>query len=234
MGEVPSQDLFVSVLTIGEIERGIERQRQLDPEFAERIASWLDMILRTYESRILVVDVAVARRWGRLSYLIGNKGIDLAISATALEHGLTVATRSLRFRADGRTSLQSFQPAVGSEAVSKGSGEHQFFRRPLRAFSMVPCKAISILSANPITRFALGRGRRVVIGFIRLLDYFDGLGRPPFSSMNSTPAVTEGDCEKHFGFATLGSFRKTRGTPTSVCVFRLAHARGPTLGGPVR
>jgi toxin FitB len=95
IGKVPSQDLFVSVLTIGEIERGIERQRQLDPEFAERIASWLDMILRTYESRILVVDVAVARRWGRLSYLIGNKGIDLAISATALEHGLTVATRNV-------------------------------------------------------------------------------------------------------------------------------------------
>ena len=77
--EVPSQDLFVSVLTVGEIERGIERQRQLNPEFAERITSWLDMILRTYERRILAVDVAVARRWGRLSYLIGNKGIDLAM-----------------------------------------------------------------------------------------------------------------------------------------------------------
>jgi predicted nucleic acid-binding protein len=69
-GEVPSQDLFVSVLTVGEIARGIERQRQLNPEFAERIASWLDMILRTYEGRILDVDVAVARRWGRLPYLI--------------------------------------------------------------------------------------------------------------------------------------------------------------------
>jgi toxin FitB len=60
IGEVPSQDLFVSVLTVGEIERGIERQRQLNPEFAERITSWLDMILRTYERRILAVDVAVA------------------------------------------------------------------------------------------------------------------------------------------------------------------------------
>jgi predicted nucleic acid-binding protein len=94
-GEVPSQDLFVRVLTVGEIERGNERQRQLNPEFAERITSWLDMILRAYENRILAVDVAVARRWGRLSYLTGNKGIDLAISATALEHGLTVATRNV-------------------------------------------------------------------------------------------------------------------------------------------
>ena len=64
IGEVPSQDLFLSVLTIGEIERGVGRQRQLNPEFAERITSWLDMFLRTYEGRILAINVAVARRWG--------------------------------------------------------------------------------------------------------------------------------------------------------------------------
>ena len=86
IGEVNSQDLFVSVLTIGEIERGVEQQRRLNPEFAERIAFWLELILRTDERRILAIDVAVARRWGRLSSQIGNKGVDLAISATALEH----------------------------------------------------------------------------------------------------------------------------------------------------
>jgi toxin FitB len=107
IGEVPSQDLFVSVLTIGEIERGIERQRQLDSEFAERITSWLDMIWRTYESRILAVDVA--RRWGRLSYLIGNKGIDLAISATALEHGLTARNVS-DFEPTGEPVFNPFSP----------------------------------------------------------------------------------------------------------------------------
>jgi predicted nucleic acid-binding protein len=91
---VPSQDLFVSVVTIGEIERGIERQRRLDPSFAESLAGWLDTMLRTYEGRILPVDVAVAHRWGRLSQQIGNKGLDLAVAATALEHGLTVVTRN--------------------------------------------------------------------------------------------------------------------------------------------
>ena len=95
MGGVTSQDLYLSVLTIGEIERGIERQRQVNLPFAESIASWLDVILRTYEGRILAIDVAVARRWGRLSQRIGNKGLDLAIAATALEHGLTVVTRNV-------------------------------------------------------------------------------------------------------------------------------------------
>ena len=99
MGEVPSSDLFISVVTIGEIERGIERQRGLNPSFAEKIASWLDLILRAYEDRILPIDVAVARRWGRLSQRIGNKGLDLAVAATALEHGLT------SIRSTGRPGL---------------------------------------------------------------------------------------------------------------------------------
>jgi predicted nucleic acid-binding protein len=92
---VSSQDLFVSVVTIGEIERGIEGQRQLDPQFAASLAAWLDVVLRTYEGRFLPVDIAVARRWGRLSHQIGNKGLDLAIAATALEKGLAVVTRNV-------------------------------------------------------------------------------------------------------------------------------------------
>ena len=60
----PSEQLFVSVVTIGEIERGIERQRSVDPGFAERLANWLDVTLRLYEGRILPVSLDVARRWG--------------------------------------------------------------------------------------------------------------------------------------------------------------------------
>lgn len=108
---VSSQDLFVSVVTIGEIKRGIERQRQIDPSFAESLAGWLDTVLRTYEGRILPVDVAVARRWGRLSQRIGNKGLDLAVAATALEHGLTVATRNVSdFEPTGVPTLNPFSP----------------------------------------------------------------------------------------------------------------------------
>jgi toxin FitB len=106
---VSSQDLFVSVVTIGEIERGIERQRQLDPQFAASLAAWLDVVLRTHEGRILPVDIAVARRWGRLSHQIGNKGLDLAIAATALEHGLTVVTRNVAdFERTGVSVLDPF------------------------------------------------------------------------------------------------------------------------------
>jgi toxin FitB len=106
---VSSQDLFVSVVTIGEIERGIERQQRLNPQFAASLTAWLDVVLRTYEGRILPVDITVARRWGRLSQQIGNRGLDLAIAATALEHGLTVVTRNVSdFERTGVSVLDPF------------------------------------------------------------------------------------------------------------------------------
>ena len=95
IGSVAPADLFLSVVTIGEIERGIERQRTVNPTFAAELAGWLDVTLRTYGERILPLTVNIARRWGRLAAQIGNQGIDLAIAATALEHGLTVVTRNV-------------------------------------------------------------------------------------------------------------------------------------------
>src|SRR6266851_5356693 len=79
-------DLFLSTITIGEIELGIERQRTINPSFAHELAAWLDATARVYGERILPLDIAIARRWGRLAARIGNKGLDLAIAATALEH----------------------------------------------------------------------------------------------------------------------------------------------------
>ncbi|HEX9464171.1 MAG TPA: type II toxin-antitoxin system VapC family toxin [Alphaproteobacteria bacterium] len=95
IGAANPADLFLSVVTIGEIELGIERQRTIDPSFADQLAAWLDMTLRVYGERILPIDVPIVRRWGRLAARIGNKGLDIAIAATALEHGFTVVTRNL-------------------------------------------------------------------------------------------------------------------------------------------
>jgi toxin FitB len=115
-GRVQSEDFFVSVLTVGEIELGIERERQANPVFAENLRIWLDTVLRAYEGRILPVTVAIARRWGRLSHRIGNKGLDLAIAATALEHGLTVATRNVsHFEPTGVAIVNPFVPLTRRE-----------------------------------------------------------------------------------------------------------------------
>ena len=90
------RDLFVSVVSVGEIERGIEKRRLVDPPFAATLSQWLDDLLRLYADRILPITPGIARRWGALSARIGNEGANLLIAATALDHGLTVATRNVR------------------------------------------------------------------------------------------------------------------------------------------
>jgi toxin FitB len=87
-------DLFLSVISIGEIERGIAQQRATNPRFGDSLAAWLDRVLALYGERILPFDMQAARRWGAMSAALGNDGADLMIAATALEHGLTVVTRN--------------------------------------------------------------------------------------------------------------------------------------------
>ncbi len=91
-----ADQLHLSVVTLGEIERGIEKRRKGDPEFAEALTTWLESLTRLYADRILPVTPSVARRWGRLSAQLGHEGADLLIAATALTYGLTVVTRNAR------------------------------------------------------------------------------------------------------------------------------------------
>ena len=108
-GKVPDSELYLSAVTIAEIERGIERQRTLDPVFAEHLIEWLEQTLRAFGDRILPLTINIALRWGRLSAQIGNTELDLAIAATALEHGLTVVTGNTKhFQRTGVKLLNPF------------------------------------------------------------------------------------------------------------------------------
>ncbi|MFM7313579.1 MAG: type II toxin-antitoxin system VapC family toxin [Cyanobium sp.] len=102
------EDCFLSVVSIGEIERGIARRRSADPAFARQLADWLDQLLRLHGDRLLPVDLGTARRWGQLSAQLGHDGADLLIAATALKHGLTVVTRNLRHFVP--TGVATFNP----------------------------------------------------------------------------------------------------------------------------
>jgi len=106
-----TSDLFVSVVTIGEIERGVARQRATNPDFAVALAAWLDRVLTLYGERLLPFELQAARRWGGLSAALGNDSADLQIAATALEHGLAVVTRNVSdFEPTGVPVLNPFEP----------------------------------------------------------------------------------------------------------------------------
>ena len=110
-GSVESSDLYLSTITVAEIERGIARQQSANPDFARDLAGWLDTLLAAYGDHVLPLTVGIARRWGRLSAQIGNDELDLAIAATALDHGLTVVTRNIaHFEPTGVALLNPFQP----------------------------------------------------------------------------------------------------------------------------
>lgn len=89
------QDLFLSVITLGEIERGIRQQETRDPIFARDLRTWLDRTVLLFSDRLLAFEAEDARIWGRLSAEIGHNGADLMIAASALRHGAIVVTGNI-------------------------------------------------------------------------------------------------------------------------------------------
>ncbi len=94
--------LFLSVVTVAEVEDGISKSRRLGAtQKADRLGAWLETVLHLYSARILPLTIPVARALGRLSDRTRASGhspgfADLAIAATAQHHGCTVLTRNLR------------------------------------------------------------------------------------------------------------------------------------------
>lgn len=106
-----SEALFLSVVTIGEIRRGITRQERRDAPFAHELTVWLTQLLAQFGDRVLSFDLPEAQRWGRLSAELGHDTPDLMIAATALERGLTVVTRNVKdFEPTG---VETFDPSGG-------------------------------------------------------------------------------------------------------------------------
>lgn len=88
--------LFISVLTLGELHKGVAAKRRTDPEAAARLAGWVDGIASEFADRILEVDAAIARIWGELSAVRPVPVVDAMIAATAIRYQLTLVTRNVK------------------------------------------------------------------------------------------------------------------------------------------
>jgi len=88
-------EMYLSVITIGELRRGVERIRHRgDVRQAKRLERWLNQITTAYAEEILPIDEEVAQVWGRLRVPNPENPLDKQIAATALIHDLTVLTRN--------------------------------------------------------------------------------------------------------------------------------------------
>ncbi len=109
MSNLHPDEAFLSVLTLGEIRRGIEMHRRRDPAAAGALERWLLGLETHYAERVLPITVAIADRWGRLSPHQPLPVTEGLLAATAVEHKLTVVTRnSADFKRSGASTLNPF------------------------------------------------------------------------------------------------------------------------------
>jgi predicted nucleic acid-binding protein len=94
IASVDADDLFLSVLVVGELHQGIERLRRRDPVAARKLDRWLTVLTESYAERILAVDLDVATLWGRLNVPDPLPAVDGLLAATAIVRNLTLVTRN--------------------------------------------------------------------------------------------------------------------------------------------
>jgi predicted nucleic acid-binding protein len=113
ISSVPTEDLFLSVLTLGEVRRGIGLLSQRDPVQADLYEAWLVIVLRDYADRVLPVDATAAEEWGRMNVPDPVSIVDGLMAATAKVRNMTFVTRN---SADvARTGVRLLNPFDATE-----------------------------------------------------------------------------------------------------------------------
>jgi toxin FitB len=90
-----SSSLYLSVLTVGELRKGVAAKRRQDPAAGKSLAAWVEGLEAGFTDRILGIDVAIARLWGEWSSDRPRPVIDTLLAATASIHNLTLVTRNV-------------------------------------------------------------------------------------------------------------------------------------------
>lgn len=109
---VNDEEVFLSVLTLGEIRRGVENLRRRDTAAAQALDDWLSGLAEEHGDRLLPVDLAIADAWGRLGAPDPVPVVDGLLAATASVHRLTLVTRNVQdVEGTGVPCLNPFEAA---------------------------------------------------------------------------------------------------------------------------
>ena len=114
---VEDVDMFLSVLVLGEMRRGIERIRKRDPRQTTVLERWLEEVALRFAGRILPVDDRIAGAWGRTYYVRNVPVVDALLAATAKVHDLTLVTRNVSdVEGLGAKVLNPFSDVAGGDS----------------------------------------------------------------------------------------------------------------------
>ncbi len=95
IGQADPAAVFVSVITVGEVMKGISLKQRTDARAARNLTRWLDQLRSEYADRILPVTDIVVLEWGRLLAIRSRPAVDALIAATAVAHRLSIVTRNV-------------------------------------------------------------------------------------------------------------------------------------------
>jgi predicted nucleic acid-binding protein len=95
LAETDPSAVYISVLTLGELRKGVEQKRRSDASAAQGLAAWVDGLEFGFADRILGIDGPTARLWGELSAERPRPVVDTLLAATAVVRGLTFVTRNV-------------------------------------------------------------------------------------------------------------------------------------------
>lgn len=109
---VDESSLYLSVLVLGEIRKGVESLRPCDPPKAQQIEKWLGEVTSTFAERVLPVSLAVSDAWGRISALRTVPVVDGLLAATANVHRMVLVSRNeAHVKGLGVKHVNPFRPA---------------------------------------------------------------------------------------------------------------------------
>ncbi|MBO0839779.1 MAG: type II toxin-antitoxin system VapC family toxin [Sciscionella sp.] len=93
---VADDEIYLSVLTLGEIRQGIEKLRIRKDRRAGKFEKWLNSLLKLYADRIIPIDSSVTDIWGKINAKHRIPVVDGLLAATAMAHGWTLVTRNVK------------------------------------------------------------------------------------------------------------------------------------------
>lgn len=94
---VSGEDLYLSVLVLGEIRQGVERCRERDPTKAASLEKWLQRIKEGFGPRVLGISQIIAEEWGKMNAYRSLPTVESLLAATAHVHDLVLVTRNIAF-----------------------------------------------------------------------------------------------------------------------------------------